>query len=304
MKNKNMMFLIILVFTILLLIFLINVTISKVDKNNVDDSIVDVDIQKYDGLSKEDKEKVEKYSVYMENLYTEALAPEQRVALIDMIDEVLNAINTKEYALLYSKLKALYVDSMFPTQEKFEKYIDSITYGAIDYTCTYYNAEYYGYECLFTSVSQGTKIEIQISQLNNFSDYEVSFRADLIEINERPQVFYLNGISGVIDYEFVCESTLEYSASITNTTKQAITCSFGESTAIGIRRGRELQNKIISPVDDITIAAGESKDITFVFDVKSTETIKPTYLNISCKIGEKTESTKLYVDSLEDDIGL
>lgn len=307
MKNKDVKFLLFIVGAILILVILLGVLFNKINGNNQKNDgnvVIDSNVNIFEELPKEDKVKLEKYNVYMENSYFDVLSVDERLALIDFIDEILNAINTKNYNLLYSKLNYIYVDSIFTTQEKFEEYMNSIMYGATDYTCTYYNAEYYGYECLLTSVSQGTEIELQIKQINDFSDYEISFRKDLVEINERLKPFYTNGISGIIEYEFVCKDTLEYSAIIMNNTKKPITCSFGESVAIANFRGSELKYKLITPIENLIIEAGKSENITFVFDIKSTESVRPSYIDISCKVGEKVAVDRIYVDPTEDDIGL
>ncbi|MBO5178812.1 MAG: hypothetical protein J6B87_00475 [Clostridia bacterium] len=305
-NNKNIKFLIILVVAILLLILLISIATNLVKSSSEKkgDIITDKVINDSVELPKEDEEKINKYDIYMENTYINSLSIEQRKSLIDLIDEVLEAINTKNYTLLYSKLDYLYIDSKFPTQKDFEDYINSITYGATDYTCTYYNAEYYGYECLFTSKSQETRFEIKINPSYDFLDYKLTFRKDLIGISERLTTFYVNGITGIIEYEYECKDSLEYITTIQNTSKKSITCSFSESTAESDYRGTAIHYKLISPTENLNLAPGEEKEIVFVFDVKSTENIRPSYLNISCNVDEKTETDVIYVDSIEDDIGL
>lgn len=287
-----------LVFLISLLFKALNVSVSQ-DKNSL---IIDSELLGgKTEISKEDQEKIDKYTLYMENAYTKELTIEQRKAIIDLIDEVINALNTKNYTLLYSKLNYLYVDAMFSNQEDFNEYVENITYGATDYTCLQYNAKYYGYECILTSESQNTTVEIQISPLNEeFSEYELSFRKDLVDVNERLKNFYVSGISGMIEYEFECANTLEYIGTIRNTTKNNITCSFGDSNAESYFG----KYKLISPTSDLVISAGETKDITFVFDVASTVDIRPHVLNIYCKIGEKVENVQVFVDTSEDDIGI
>lgn len=305
MKNNKKTFYIILIIAILVFILLLSTILNKIGQNNNDDGgdkVIDQEIGQFDDLSKEDKEKLEKYDTYMSSAYIDSLDVEKRKSLIDMIDEVIEAINTKNYTLLYSKLYDMYKESEFSTAEKFEEHLNALTYGATDYACTYYKGEFYGYECLLTSQSQGTIIEFLIEPNDEFSDYTFSPRKDIIEIRNRPVTFYVNGVSGIIDYEYKCKDTLEFVATIKNNTNKKISCSFGESTAMSNYRGTPNYYKLILPSENLNLSAGEEKKITFVFDVRATETIRPSYLNISCEIDGKIETNKIYIDPVEDDI--
>ena len=306
MKKRDVQMILIVLGVILFLVFLISLLFKALNvstSESKDGLIIDSELSggKID-ISKEDQEKIDKYTLYMENAYTKSLTVEQRKAIIDLIDNVINAINEKNYELLYSKLNYLYVDAMFPTQEKFNEYVESITYGASDYTCLQYNAKYYGYECILTSKSQNTTVEIQISPLNEFSDYELSFRKDLIDVAERQVVFYVSGLSSIVKYELECANTLEYVVTMKNVTNKDITCNFSESTAEADYRGTSIYYKLLSPTTDITIPKGKSADVTFVFDINSTERRRPYFMNVSCKIGEKIENAKVIVDSSDDGI--
>lgn len=306
MKKRDLQMLLIVLGVILVLVFLIGLlfkTLNLSMNQDRDGLIIDTEIstEKSD-ISDEDREKINKYNLYMENEYTKSLTVEQRKVIIDFIDDVTEAINVKDYAHLYSKLNYLYADAFFPTQEKFAEHLAAITYGATDYTCTQYNVKYYGYECVLTSESQGTKIEIQIKAIENYTNYELALRKDLISVAERNAVFYVNGLSGIIKYEVKCANTLEYNGVLISTEKNDVTCDFSESVAISNSAGTLVEYKLQSPNTEFIIPKDSSKDITFVFNISSTDTKRPKYLDLSCKIGEKTKITTVNVDSSDDGI--
>lgn len=306
MKKRDLQMILIVLGVILLLVFLISLIFKALNvstSENKDGLVIDTEILNgKSNISKEDQEKIDKYTLYMENVYTQSLTVEQRKSIIDLIDNVINAINAKNYDLLYSKMNHEHAKILFSTQEAFNEYIESMTYGVSDYTCIQYNAKYYGYECIFASKSQNTNLELQIKPINDYSDYEVSFRKDLIDVTERFGTFYINGLSGMLKYELICSNTLEYVATITNTTNKDITFNLSESTAEADYRGSSIYYKLLSPCMDITIPKGKTKDITFVFDVSSTERRRPYYMNVSCKIGEKIGTEKVMVDSSDDGV--
>ena len=221
-----------------------------------------------------------------------------------MIDEIIEAINEKKYDFLYKKLDPTYATAIFPKQENFEKYMEALTAGCNDFTCNYYDVQYYGYQCQLISQSQGVKFEIQMEPANNYTDYYFSPRKDLVETREKYVTFSVNGIIGVIEYEFVCGDTIEYITNLKNNTNRSITCNFSESTAQVNDWGYLIESKLISPVTELSLAAGESKDVTFVFDVKSTDDLRPDFLNFICKVGENTKTARVYISSYEDDIGI
>ena len=308
MKKRDLQMILIVLGVILLLVFLISLIFKALNvstSDNKDGLVIDTEISSgKSNISKEDQEKIDKYTLYMENVYTQSLTVEQRKAIIDLIDNVINAINAKNYDLLYSKMNHEHAKLLFSTQEAFNEYIESMTYGVSDYTCIQYNAKYYGYECIFASKSQNTNLELQIKPINDYSDYEVSFRKDLIDVTERFGTFYINGLSGMLKYELECANTLEYVVDITNTTNKDITCNLSDSNAEADYRGTSIYYKLLSPTSDITIPKNKSKEITFVFDISSTQNKRPYYINVSSKIGEKVDSAKVIVDSSEDDIGI
>lgn len=296
MKNNNLLIIIIIVAVILLIVMIsalmkgLNIT-SKSGVEVVVDKIVN-----NTGISKEDEEKINKYPIYMENKYTNSLTVEQQKRIIDIIDEVLENLNKREYSSLYSKLSFDYKGSEFPTEAVFKDYLDATLLDATDYTCTYYDAKYHGYECLITSKSQGNSFRIKIDTVENFTDYELVLRTDLVSVEERNAVFYVNGLNCKIIYEEKCTDTLEFIIVMENSTKNTITTSFVGSDVEVNYRGNDRKYSLISPNTEVTFKPKEEKKVRFIFDIKGTVTPRPSQMNILAKTGENEYHSRVGID--------
>lgn len=305
MKNKkNVNLLIILIVAVILLVFLINIVIKKVqnenpNKNEEDMSVTYTDISNSDNISKEDKEKIEKYPTYTpNNKYVESLNVEQRVEIIDSIDEVLHAINSEDYAWLYSKSDKKYLEIMFSTEKEFEEHMKSLTNGATDYICEYYDVKYYGNECVFSSASGGNEIEVEIEYiLEEENNYQLTFEKGIISIEKKyGRIFSTSDIVGVLDYEILCNNSLDFIFKLKNNGKKSIECSFADSTVSSDYKEYRLKK----PEENIVIGAGQEKIVRFSFDIKNMVIVRPNKLNISCFIGEKEYTDTMLIDFSED----
>lgn len=302
-NNKNINLLIIFIVAVILLIVLINIVMNKVEKENpnkkeADMSVTYTDISNSDKISKEDMEKIEKYpSQTLNNKYLQNLDVEEKVELIDSIDEVLKAINAKDYSWLYSRLDKEYAELMFASEKEFEEYLTSITKGVTDYTCEYYDVKYYGNECSFISNSDGEKIEVEIEYIQGDQKYQITFEKGIISIEKKyGRMFYTGDIVGVLDYEILCNNSLDFMFKLKNTGKKTIECSFANST-ISSDYG---EYRLKLPQEKITIASGATKEVRFSFDIKDSVIIRPDDLDVVCTIGEKEYTDNISIDFSDD----
>ena len=300
MKNNNLLIIVIVAAVILLIVMIgallkgLNIT----DKSGIDvvvDSIVDDT-----GISKEDKEKIDRYSSYMENKYTDALTVEQTTKLVDMIDEVIKNLNERNYSEIYSKFSFDYKQSYFPTEEHLTEYLDATLLDAKDYSCEYYDGKYHGYECLISSASQGNSFKIKIVPLENFIDYELVLRTDLVSVDERDANFYINGLSCKVIYEEKCTNTLEFIIEMENSTKNTVTTSFMGSDVEVNFRGNARKYSLTSPAEEVTVKPKEKKKVRFIFDIKGVETPRPSQMNVIAKTGEKEYNARVGIDFSND----
>lgn len=297
MKNKNILIIIIFV-AILLLVFMTSLLINGLNLNNSSDGIdVIVDTQIKDNkISKEDQEIVDKYPVYMENKYSNAITVEQKKSLTFMIDEVLEKINKRDYSGLYIKLSSVYAESQFSGEEDFKDFLDITLLDGTDYVCEFYDAKYHGYECAITSKTQDNSLRIKLVPYNDFSDYELTFRTDIVSGEKRAQLFSVASLSCKILYEFKCVDTLEFVVSIENLTNQTMNVSFNNSNVEANYRGSAIKYALSSPTDELIIKPKETKKVTFVFNIKGTEVIRPSYMNILCQINGKEYTSRINID--------
>lgn len=306
MKNrKNTNLLIILVVAVIILIVLINIVFKKVENENPnktgkDMSVTYTDISKSDDISEEDKAIIEKYPTYTpNNKYVQTLDVEEKKEIIKSIDEVLNAINTKDYSWLYSRIDKDYLEIMFSSQKEFENHMSALTNGATDYTCEYYDVKYYGNECVLISESGGNKIEVEIEYtLGNENDYQLTFEKGIISVEKKyGRIFSTSDIVGVLDYEILCNNSLDFIFKLKNNGKKSIECSFADSK-LSSEYG---EYKLKQPKDTITIGAGQEKSVRFSFDIRSTTIIRPNQMYISCVIDEKEYTDSILIDFSDDE---
>lgn len=304
MKKNNIKILVILIVAVFLLIFLINTALNKVDKENPDkeknDTKVEyVDILNSDEISEEDKAIIEKYPTNkINNIYIQKLDVEERKETINSIDEVLKAINDKDYSWLYTRLDKQYKELMFPTEEEFKGYLNSVTSGATDYTCEYYDIKYYGNEAKFVSPTVGQRLEVKLEYTNDEQKYNLMFEEGIISIERRNgRIFYTNGIVGTLNYEIQCNNTMDYIFTLKNSTNKSVECSFVNSKL----SARYDEGEIISPKDTIELKAGEEEKVRFSFNTRSMAGVIPEQLNISCTIDEKEYTDTVRVNFTEDD---
>lgn len=293
--------LVIFVILVVLLITVLVTTLNKV-RDDMVPGVKDTRISRglNSKISKEDRQKIEKYQTDTSNIYIRMLDTEKRKTLIDIIDEVLEAINKKDYSLLYSKLDADYKKTYFPTQKDFEKYFDTATHNYNDYTCEYYDVTPNQIRCVLISEAQGERFEIKIVTASDYSDYTLYFRSDYKSSREKVnETFYFEKIIGDIKYEIVCENTQEYIVELKNKTNQNVTCDFSDSTLEYTMYGTTESYNLIAPAEPIELKPNETKKTTLVFDTSTLEMFTPTHLNI---INNKKEETHIYIDPMEDDI--
>ncbi len=297
MKNKNILIIIIFI-AILLLVFMTSLLINGLNLNNSSDGIdVIVDTKIKDNeISKEDKEIVDKYPVYMENKYSNALLVEQKKSLTFMIDEVLEKLNKRDYSGLYAKLSLAYAESQSIDEDAFKNFLDITLLDETDYICEFYDAKYHGYECLITSKAGNISFRLKILPINDFSDYELTFRTDIISGEERMQMFSIASVKCEILYEIKCTDTLEFIVSMKNPTNNSMKISLVGSNVESNYRGTALPYELSSPTDEIILKPNETKKVTFVFNIKGTEVIRPSYMNIISQINGKEYNLRINID--------
>ncbi len=297
MKNKNILIIIIIV-AILLLVLMTSLLIDGLNLNRSSNGIdVITDSSTKDNkVSKEDQEIVDKYPVYMENKYSEAITVDQKKSLTFMIDEVLEKLNKRDYSGLYAKLSLAYTESQFIDEDAFKKFLDITLLDETDYICEFYDAKYHGYECAITSKAGDISFRLKILPINDFSDYELTFRTDIISGEERLQPFSVASINCEILYEIKCTDTLEFIVSMKNTTNNSMKISLVGSNVESNFRGTLLPYELSSPTDEFIIKPKETKKVTLVFDIKGTEILRPTYMNLECKVNEKEYTSRVNID--------
>lgn len=300
MKNRNVL-IIMMIISIILLIFMTTALmkgLNLTEKNGIDvivDSVVNSD-----DISKEDKEIIEKYSASMENVYTKALTVQKKKNLTLIIDEIIDNLNKREYSKLYSKLETVYAESQFPTEKDFEEFIDETLLDGTDYVCKFFDAKYYGYECAIFSELKDISFRLKINPKEDFEDYTLTFRTDIVSTAKRNQAFGLANLNWEILYEFNCVNTLEFVVSIKNPTNNTINFSLEETNVESNYRGTAFKYNLLTPFDEIILKPKEEKNITLIFDIKDTKTPRPVYMNVICKVGQKEYTNKVSIDSLEN----
>lgn len=297
MKNKNIL-IITIVIAILLLVLMTSMLINGLNLNKSSDGIdVIVDTQIKDNkISKEDKEIVDKYPVYMENKYSEAITVEQKKSLTFMIDEVLEKLNERDYSGLYIKLSSAYAESQFSDEEDFKKFLDITLLDETDYICEFYDAKYHGYECAIASEVGDISFKLKIIPVNDFSDYELTFRTDIISGEERIQSFSVASINCEILYEIKCTDTLEFIVSMENTTNKSMQISLEDSNVESNFRGTLIPYALSSPTDEFIIKPKETKKVTLVFDIKGNEIVRPSHMNLKWKVNGKEYTSRVSID--------
>lgn len=296
MKNRNILIIMIII-SIILLIFMTTTLMKRLKLINRDgvDVIVDNVVSRND-ISKEDQAIIEKYPASMENIYTNALTVEKKKNLTFIIDEIVENLNKREYSKLYSKLEVAYAENQFPTEKDFKDYIDSVLLDGTDYICEFFDAKYYGYECSIVSESQNKSFKLKISPRDDFKNYTVTFRTDIVSAERRSQAFGVANLNCEILYEFNCVDTLEFVVAINNNTSKTITASLADTNVESNYRGTVYTYKQLITPDEIVIRPKEEKKVTLVFDIKSTKTPRPSYMNVICKVGSEEYNTAVNID--------
>lgn len=296
MKNKNILICMIAV-SILLLILMITTLINGLKLNTKGSVDIIEDVERGDDkISKADQEIIDKYSPYMENAYTKALTVEKAKKLTEIIDEVVENLNQRNYSALYAKLDAIYVESQFPTEEAFVEFIEVTLLDEKDYVCKFYDAQYHGFECSIASTSQDKSFRLKIVPTETFDDYALTFRTDIVSTEKRSALFGVANLSAEILYEFKCTDTLEFVVSFKNNTNQAITASFEGSDVETNYRGSVISYKLSSPSNEIILKPKEQKNVTLVFDIKAKEVVRPSYMNIICNANKKEYTARVGID--------
>ncbi len=303
-KMNSRMLIIMIIIAVILLIFIISMLFKGLNLTQKDGVEVIVDTLSGDinGISKDDFEIINKYPVYMENKYSNALTVVEMKKIINMIDEVLVMFNNADYAGISSKLPLNYKESQFTTEQDFQKYLDVLLANASDYVCSYYDVTYHGVECILKSPSTENSFRVKIAPNVTYSDYQVYLRSDIVNLRDRNFSFYINGISFNIKYEVKCADTLEFVTVIKNNNKNTVNCSFLGSNSEANYRGTARTFDLLSPINEVILQPKEEKTITLVFDVNGRETLKQEYLNIVCTINGKEQSTKITIDTENEEL--
>lgn len=237
----------------------------------------------------------------MENIYTKSLSVEKLKKLTQIIDEIIENLNQRNYSALYDKLETTYLECQFSSEKDFEEFIKATLLDGRDYICKFYDAKYHGFECAITSETQDKSFRLKIIPTETFDDYNLTFRPDIVTAEKKNIYFSAVSLFGEILYEFKCTDTLEFVVALKNNTNQTIKVSLDGSDVETNYRGSIINYKLIAPSDEITFKPKEEKNVILVFDIKATESIRPSHMNFECNVnGEKyTSRVKIDVSDLD-----